>query len=449
MSLKKLSPALIILALFLAACGGTSQAVCVPYGSTGPTPGPALDADPPIGMTPTPTAAESPTPPLPTCAPLWPTWTPWPTVERDSERPMQPIEVATSPQNLTLSPGSETLGSLSSAPGAPVSLSWQGSGKNRMAVHSSFGWRIMDAPEGVEGPLAVSVSPGNRMHVLGSDGRYTFSDGGGHSWSEPTDPVLPGANNPRLLLQEDGFAQAFGLADGTLYTAHQELERWTAPEAIAGGVASYDVTMDEGQGRQLIAVTSDSGGTRLYQDGQQVGSWVGAGFVSVTARDGHTAIGLSRGNWAGAIWQSEVGGAWRSCDIQEISVPGWGNNDKIGQVYAIPAYRQGQIVVLWNFAQPGHDKRGDFPYIVVSQTSQDRCDPFPAIHDAQNLYLQFCGPPGLFKIDTPQSRFSLSLRGNQGVIAFEGLQWNGHDKDIYVAEFNPDTILSFNLVEGE
>jgi hypothetical protein len=176
-------------------------------------------------------------------------------------------------------------------------------------------------------------------------------------------------------------------------------------------------------------------------DGQQVASWAGADFVSVTARDGRAVVGMGGEHWATVAWQLEAGGAWTTCPIQEITVGEWSGKAKIGQVYGVPAWRQEQVVVLWTWSQPGHDNRGEFPYIVISHTPERACDPFPALHDAQNLYLQFAGPPGLFNTLSPQARFSLDLQGERGVIAFEGLQWNGA-RDVYVAEFHPDTILS-------
>jgi hypothetical protein len=327
-------------------------------------------------------------------------------------------------------------------------------------MRSGLGWRTFPAPPGTGSELALALSPIGRVHVLGANGAYTHSDDDGQTWSEPL-PVLPPGHAPRLLLQPDGFAQAFILsADGSLYTARQTTTGWSAPEVLAGGVRAYDATMDGGQG--WLVVTGEAA-THLYRDGQQVASWEGADFVplggdftplngdftSVTARDGHVVVGLGRDYWAAVAWQNADGGDWQFCVVQEITVAGWTGAGKarIGQVYGVAAWRQGQIVTLWNWAQPGHENRGDYPYIVVGHTPQDRCDPFPAVHDAQNLYPQFAGPPGLFATLSPQAYFSLALDGEQGLIAFEGLQWNGK-RDIYVAEFHPDAILSFGYAGG-
>jgi hypothetical protein len=433
-----------LLILLTACASGTNGSTCAPYGSIWPTAMATRGGDPRLGATRTATPVEPPTPPSPTCTPPWPTWTPRPTPEPHTERPSSPIEIATAPQNLTLSPGSESLQSVHIAPGAsPVAVTWHEQGESRIGIHTSFGWSISPAPAGVGGALAVVVSPGGRQHALGAEGLYTYNDEDGQGWAEPV-AILPAGSDPRLLLLPSGLVQACTLVNGTLYTAVQEPDRWTVPQALARGVSSYEIAQDGARG--LIIVTG-SGGTRLYENGQEVAAWGEVESATVTARGGQTVVGLKQEYRASIAWQVGQGGAWRTCLIQEITNTDWTASGmaKIGRVYGIPAIRQQQIVALWIWSQPGHDGRGQFPFIATSHTPRHSCDPTPALQDAQRLYLQFAGPPGLFDTHAPQRDLRLSLQGDRGVIAFEGLQWN-QGRDIYVAEFNPDTILSLTYL---
>ena len=441
-----LSVVLLAALTLLSACQDGDPSTCAPYGSIAPT-APAHMIDPPLGASPTPTQAASPTPPPPTCTPPWPTWTPRPA----PAYARAPIEIATAPQNLTFSPGSEALGDVALSSRA-IAATWRRGDESYLSVRTALGWRTLSAPPGVGGELAVAISPIGRTHVLGANGAYAYSDDDGQTWSSPV-PATPAGHAPRLHLQPDGFVRAFTLADGTLYTAQQKVERWSPPQAFAGGVRSYDVTLyrdgASDEGRDLVAVAGD-GGARLYRDDELLASWPAAGitFISVTARDGHTVVGMGWDYQAAVAWQNEAGGDWRICTLQEITVPEWtsAGKAKIGQVYGVAAWRQEQIVALWTWSQPGHENRGDFFYIVISHTRDDACDPYPALHDAQNLYPQFGGPPGLFATLSPQAAFRLALRGERGMVAFAGLQWNGR-RDIYVAEFHPDTILSAGYAE--
>lgn len=390
-------------------------------------------ADPALDGTVVPTA--TPGDPLPTCTPVvWPTSAAAPVATSIPATALSTDKGASAPQNLTLSPGSESVDRVVAVPGLQA-LVWHKNAEYHLVVQSSFGMHLFDVAEvlSADGPAAVALSKNGRIHLYAA-GRYAYLEHLGSKWSAPVDaPVL---TRPHLVVDPLGYVYLLGDEGGVVAAYHQAPDgTWTERLALSGGASDYDAVL---AGDSVVVVTASPAGSqiRLLNDGP-VTSLVGADHVNLTYHRDELLVGFGQSSAAYVGRSFDGGVTWSTCFVQ-------GSRYRIESVAAIPT-AQGPYAVFWTWHQPD-GPMGSHRYIVLSTVQWPTgagCSVWPEHGQADGLagdQLHRLSAPGLVSSITQQGRFRIADDGS--LLVYDGFSLNARETDVFLVSVHRDDIFS-------
>ncbi len=343
--------------------------------------------------------------------------------------------VASAPQNLSLSPGSETVSRVVAVPDLQA-LTWHGSG-SRLVLNTPIGARSYGVAEilGVDGPAAVALSPKGRIHLYAA-GRYAYKDDLSAAWSPPS-PAPAGAQ-PHLVVGPDGYALLLIVENGILSSYRQSAAGlWDGPTELGTGVSDYDALPIAN--RIVVAATDPDATTVHLLPGGPVASLEGGQHINLTYHLNQLLLGIGRTEPPAAYVARSLdqGEHWATCTVQTSRYP-------IESVAALPTH-QGPYAAFWTWHQP-LGPMGAHRYIVFSTLQWpigEACWTWPdqgqvdALGEDQDLRI---GAPGLVFSRAQQGRFRISHDG--AVLAYEGFLQNARETDVFLISLRRDSLFS-------